>query len=148
MGAYLSISVHFRSYDKEFNIVSDLHNLYNKYGLSLSYIYCKEGENISYEDACIANQKCFDELIEFEEWEHYRICWKCDWVSFVDTFPCINIIMPNYENSGVPYYIQKDERILFPENEINKKVFNKILQLVADLYKLDFVHSISIEKEE
>ena len=38
--------------------------------------------------------------------------------------------------------------ILFPENEITDEIFKKILELVTDLYKLNYVYSIEIQKEE
>ena len=147
MAAYLSVSVSFRRYDNDPNIVEDLHELYGRHGLSLKYIYCEENEDISYEKACKANQKCFDELIEFEEWKHYRMSWGCDWISFVDTFPSIEIVLPDYEGAGRPYCIRKEERILFPEDEITDDVFSRILELVTDLYKLNSVHSVTIQKE-
>lgn len=147
MGAYLAVRVEFRAIDKVPNIEKRMHELYKEYGMEPVYIYSGE-KDIFYEEAVEANQTCFDELIELNEWKHYRIEWKCDWVSFMDTFPCIHTIMPNYENDGRPYYIQKEEWLLFPEDEINDDIFNNILDLITDMYKFDFVHSVKIEKEE
>lgn len=140
MSAYLTVEVKFRHYDKESNIVNELHSIYAKHGLVFNYLYCNEEENISYDEACKANQKCFDELILFEELEHYRMSWSCDWVSFVDTSPSIFLDC----TEGV----EKSELILFPEEECVDNVFSRILDLIADLYKLDSVHSIEIQKEE
>lgn len=144
MGPYLVVRVRFWSSDKVPDIEKRLHELYKKYGMELVYIDSKEV--ITYEDACKDNQKCFDELIEFDEWKHHRITWKSDWIASIDTYPDINIILPNYENNK-PYDVQKSECILFPEEKVTKDVFNNILSLVADLYNLDFVYSVKIEKE-
>ena len=146
MGAFLSLRVEFSIYNNDPNIIEKLHNLYRDYGMSVDHIYSKN--EVSYEEACSANQKCFDEMISFDKHQHYRMTWVCDWISFVDTFPCIDVIMPNYENDDVPYKVQKEECILFPENEITPDVFQKILNLVTDLYNMDYVHSVMIEKEE
>lgn len=147
MSAYLTVEVKFRRYDKESNIVNELHSIYAKHGLVFNYLYCNAEENISYDEACKANQKCFDELILFEELEHYRMSWSCDWVSFVDTSPSIFLDYTENEYS-TPHGIEKSELILFPEEECVDNVFSRILDLITDLYKLDSVHSIEIQKEE
>lgn len=145
MGAYLTVKVEFRAMDKVPDIEEQMHKLYAEYGMKPVYIYAED--TITYEDACKANQKCFDELLDFDEWKQYRIEWRCDWLfSAIDTFPNINIIAPNYEDDK-PYGIEKEEWILFPEDEIDEPTFNKILNFVADIYKLDFVCGVKIEKE-
>ena len=144
MGAYVAIKISFSIYDNDSNIVKKLHELYKNYGMEPIYV---DPSNVSYEEACLINQRCFNNMVEFDEHKHCRITWKCDWVSSIDTLPNIQIILPEYDN-GRPYDKIKEEWLLFRENEITSEVFQKILKLITDLYNMDYVHAVKIEKEE
>lgn len=134
---YLALIVKFQLCMDMPDIVAKLHEIYRNHSFELSNIDCEEDENISYEDACEANQYCYDNNIDFEEWKHYRMTWKCDWISFVDTTPSINITDRETE---------RKEMILFPEIEAKTTVV-EICSLIQDLIKLDEVLAVEIQKE-
>lgn len=138
---YMLLKVKFNFDVNNPDLVKELHWLYKEHGFSFLAVDCPENEKVSYEEACKANQLCYDHNIIFEKWEHYRITWKCDWISFADTTPCIEIA-----NSPFPDMFEKEELIMFPEEEAIK-AFTEVLSLVTDLYMLEFVYAIEIQKE-
>ena len=143
MGFYFTILVEFGFSADDSNLVKDLHSLYRKYGYEVEWV--RTNEDISYEDACEINQKCFNERIDFEEWKHNRMLWRGTLTSFMETSPSIKVD----ENSKVEKYYSaiRREMILFPEEEVTGEVLNKLLELVKDLYAMDIVYSVQIQKE-
>lgn len=134
---YLALIVKFQFCTDMSDIVSKLHYIYRDNGFYLFSVDCEEDEDISYEEACKANQNCFDNLIDFEEWKHYRMHWECDWISFVDTTPSID---------ETDRETERKEMILFPESEA-KFAMDKIYALMNDLFNLDEVIAVEIQKE-
>lgn len=126
------------------DLVKRLHEVYRQHGFSFPEVWYEENENISYEEACKVNQYCYDNNILFEEMMHYRMGWKCDWISHAETMQSIELI-PYDENTY--YSKQKEEWILLPEDEVNP-VLAEVFSLMNDLYLLDFVRAVELEKEE
>lgn len=143
---YLALNVRLKFYDENPNLVQEFHDVYKKHGMRPIFVHTVE-KDVSYEDACVVNQKCFDERIEFEEWEHYRITWECDWISYVDTTPSISFNPEANKNLDRKYQMIREEMILFSADEVTDEVFSEILSLMFDLYKLKSVYSIEIQKE-
>ena len=140
----LMLKINFNFYNENTNIVKELHEIYRKHGMKFPKVDCEEDENISYEEACKVNQFCYDNNVNFEEWVHYRMSWNCDWVSFIDTTPSIDII-PYNENEY--YHKHKAEYVMFPEDEIYEYELNEIFKLMKDLYELDYVTALELQKE-
>ena len=134
---YLALIVKFQFCTDMPDIVSKIHYIYRDNGFYLYSVDCEEDEDISYEEACKANQNCFDNLSDFQEWKHYRMHWECDWISFVDTTPSID---------KTDRETERKEMILFPESEA-KFAMDKIYSLMDDLFNLDEVIAIEIQKE-
>ena len=143
---FLALNVRLKFYDENPNLVKEFHEIYKKHGMRPVFVYTVE-EDVSYEDACAINQKCFDNRIDFEECVLFFISWECDWISFVDTTPSISINTGANKNLDKKYQMIREEMILFPEDEVTDEVFSKILSLMFDLYKLKSVYSIEIQKE-
>lgn len=136
------------NYDENYStLVKDLHEIYRKHGFSFPKPDCGlDNTEVTYEEACKVNQFCFDNRVEFEEWEHFRISWKCDWVLFVDSSPIIEAEEMN-DGMGRYYKKQKEEWLFFPENRIEEEELNEIFKLMGDLYKNEFISGLELQKE-
>lgn len=139
---YLMLKIKFMLNMNNPDLVKELHKIYREHGFSFPVIDCPENEKVSYEEACKVNQFCYDNNIVFEKWEHFRMRWSCDWISFADTTPCIEEAV----DSPFDDIFIKEELIMFPEEEA-MKVLAEVFSLANDLYLLDFVHAVEIQKE-
>lgn len=134
------------NYDENYStLVKDMHEIYRKHGFMFLKVDCGLTEKVSYEEACKVNQFCFDNRVEFEDWEHFRISWNCDWISFVDSSPIIEAEETD-DGTGRYYKKQKEEWLFFPEDEIEEEL-NEIFKLMGDLYKNEFVAGLELQKE-
>ena len=142
--SYLILRVKFEFDDIIPDLVIKLHEVYKAHGFSYIDVDCGEDEDISYEKACEVNQYCYNNNITFDNMMYYRMYWTCDWISSAETMQSIELY-PYDENTY--YSKQKEEWILFPEDE-SYKVLAEVFSLANDLYLLDFVRAVELEKEE
>lgn len=142
--SYLILRVKFEFDDIIPDLVTKLHEVYKAHGFSYIDVDCDEDEDISYEKACEVNQYCYDNNITFDNMMYYRMYWACDWISSAETMQSIELY-PYDENTY--YSKQKEEWVLFPEDE-SYKVLAEVFSLANDLYLLDFVRAVELEKEE
>lgn len=142
---YLTLRVKFEFDDIIPDLITKLHEVYKAHGFSyIGVVDRAEDEYISYKKACEVNQYCYDNNITFDNMMYYRMCWKCDWISGAETMQSIELY-PYDENTY--YSKQKEEWILFPEEE-SYEVLAEVFSLANDLYLLDFVRAVELEKEE
>lgn len=151
MTAYMGVKVNIPFWVDNGNEVRKLHEVYEKFGMKPRYVDGLGDADKFYNKAVEINQKCFNERVEFNVHMHRRISWSCDWISFVDTLPVISYVMdvnPNFaDDRNIAF--SRSEMILFPEEEAEKdEVFSKIVEFVSELYKLDFIGSVEMIKEE
>lgn len=125
-------------------VVSDLHKIYAKHGFEFNTIDCFEDESITYEEACTANQFCFDNHVEYEDWKHYRLYWGWNQIlPEVETMPVIEVI--NFDDRC--YDRRRQEWILFPYDDLTEDMVSHIFDLMYDLYKVKGVVSLEFQKE-
>lgn len=133
------------NYDENYStLVKDLHEIYRKHGFIFPKVDCGLDNRVTYEEGCKVNQFCFDNKVDSEEWEDFRISWNNDWTSYVDTMPYISTVELD---DGSYYTKKKEEWVMFPEDEIKEEELNEIFKLMKDLYENKFVVGLELQKE-
>ena len=136
MGAYLEVKALLQIDDENPNLVKEFHTIYTKHGLV--------PQDFNYKESTDTNQQCF---LDRDDTNSQRLYWASDWCPFIVTYPSIR------QGEGVnpvidkKYTMIRQEVLLFPEDEITEEGFLKILQIVTDLYNLNSIYSVIIEKE-